>query len=259
MLNTILATLLIASLSFATTINLNNDNNINMRGEVSDESVNNWQIEIAEKVAKRGNSSYPIYLSIDSPGGSIDAGLAFIEFAKTIPNLHTITLFGASMASGIQQALPGKRYVLGTSITMFHRAKGGFEGQFGDGEVESRLDMAKQIVSILEQQNASRMKLPLAEYKQLVKDEYWIAGGSNNLSKNAADEVVSLVCDNALIQASTVETFRVFIFTINVRFSKCPLFRSGSVQKQSEDAYLKNKAAFQRKMTGIYYFQATSN
>lgn len=242
--------------AFPSNLHLTLDNNVNLRGEVNDESVNKWQTELAELVAKRGSRNYPIYLSIDSPGGSIDAGMAFIEYAKTVPNLHTITLFGASMASGIQQALPGRRYVLGSSTTMFHRAAGGFQGQFNDGEVESRLNAAKQLVNILEQSNASRLKMSMVDYKAAVVNELWIVGGTNNVSKNAADEMITATCEHSLIQASSIEQFQVFVFSISVRFSKCPLFRSGSVLKQSEDAYSKNKPAFQRKMTGIYYMQA---
>lgn len=258
MFKLLITMLLACSFAAATTLQLNNDNNVNLRGEVNDESVNKWQMQLSELNAKRGNKGYPIYLSIDSGGGSIEGGLAFIEYAKTISNLHTITLFGASMASGIQQALPGKRYVLGTSITMFHRAKGGFQGQFGEGEVESRLNMAKDMVNLLEQANASRMKMSIADYKKAVQNELWFAGGSKNVIGNAADELVSLVCSNELIQSSTIESFQVFIFSISVRFSNCPLFRSGTVLRPTEDAYLKNKAAFQRKMTGVYYLQAGS-
>jgi ATP-dependent protease ClpP protease subunit len=228
-----------------------------MRGEVSEESVSMWQKELAQKSsARKAPMLQPLYLSIDSPGGDIVAGQAFIEFAKTIPNLHTITLFGASMASGIQQALPGKRYVLGTSITMFHRASGGFQGQFSEGEVESRLNMAKDLVAILENANASRMKLPIEKYKQLVKDEYWVVG-HKNITENVADESVSITCSDELIENSKSQTFQVFIFTITVKFSECPLFRSGEVVK-GQDAYIKYKSHFNKKLTGVYYMSGSN-
>lgn len=254
-IKTILFVSVLAFYAFPANIHLTLDNNVNLRGEVNDESVNKWQTELSELVNKRGSRNYPIYLSIDSGGGSIDAGMAFIEYAKTIPNLHTITLFGASMASGIQQALPGRRYVLGSSTTMFHRAAGGFQGQFNDGEVESRLNAAKQMVSILEQQNAHRLQMSIVDYKAAVKDELWIVGGTNNVSKHAADEMVTATCEHSLITASSLESFQVFIFSITMRFSKCPLFRSGSVIK-GEDSYKNHKKEFQKKLTGVYYMQA---
>lgn len=251
MFKSLILVMFISAATLATNISLNENNVINMRGEVNDESVQAWQTELARKsAARRVVSLQPLYLAIDSPGGSITAGLSFIEYAKTIPNLHTITLFGASMASAIQQALPGKRYVLATSVTMYHRAAGGFQGQFSEGEVESRLNMAKDLVSILETVNAARMKMPLETYKQLVKDEYWLVGSKNTL-KNAADELVTVTCTPELINSSTIQHYENAFFSISVRFSNCPLFRGAELVK-GQEAYQKHKAEIHKKLTGIY-------
>ena len=60
---------------------------------------------------------------------------------KSIPqNIECIAIFAASMAHGILQACPGNRYIAPAGVSMIHRAKGGFQGQFNDGEVESRLE-----------------------------------------------------------------------------------------------------------------------
>jgi len=225
-------------------------NTINMRGEVTAESMQVLMLQLQSKVQERASKDYPLYLVIDSGGGSIDAGLAFIEYAKSVPNLHTISLFAASMASGIQQALPGKRIILESSILMFHRAQGGFQGQFGDGEVESRLDMAKQIVNVLEQKNADRMLMSLVNYKKAVVNEYWLVG-KNAINKNGADVIESLKCSPELIASQTEQTFQVFVFTLTVRFSDCPLFRSGTMTK-GQDKYNQYASHFNRKLPGIY-------
>lgn len=204
---------------FATAeVNLNLKNTITLRGEVNDNSILDLQDKLALLDAERGSKDYPIYLVIDSPGGSVQAGLNFIEFAKTIKNLHTINLFAASMASAIQQALPGKRIGLETSISMFHRPSGEFKGQFGEGEVESRLQFSKDRVAIFESINAARMKLSLADYKAKVVKEYWVVG-AENLKQHIVDEIDSVRCDSALIKAT--EDLE------GVRFSSCPLFRTG--------------------------------
>lgn len=70
---------------------LNKNNCVVLRGEVTDESVTKAQLELVSLVLNRGMSNYPLYLVLDSPGGSLDAGASFIQFAKTIKNLHTIT------------------------------------------------------------------------------------------------------------------------------------------------------------------------
>lgn len=223
----------------ARNIELTPENTVSIRTEIDYNSVSEAQLELMKIVAKRGSASYPIYLVLDSPGGSIDAGLNFIETAKTVPNLHTVTLFAASMASAIVEALPGKRYVLETGILMFHRAAGGVQGQFEDGEVESRLTFYKELVRGMEQTNADRMKMTLANYKAAVKDELWILG-KNSIKKGAADEIITLSCSQALLAQSKSTSVAVFMFSINVKFNACPMIRSGIVEKpENRDAYLK--------------------
>jgi ATP-dependent protease ClpP protease subunit len=108
----------------AKTIQLNTTNTVNFRGPVEWDSVTKVKMELYKKLKERGKKHYPIYIVLDSPGGSIAAGEAFIEFAKMYSNVHTISIFSASMASAIVEALPGKRYVLSTGVFMFHRARG---------------------------------------------------------------------------------------------------------------------------------------
>lgn len=235
-------------------IYLTSENTLTLRGEVNDESIGKLQNKLAELNAKRGSRNYALYLVLDSPGGSIDAGMAFIEYAKTVRNLHTISLFAASMASAIVQALPGERIGTETSMLMFHRAAGGFQGQFADGEVESRLNAAKQVVALLETKNADRMHMSLADYKQAVQNELW-QFGSNAIGKSV-DRLVSLKCSDELIAGNTTETIQIFIFSVTVRYSNCPLFRSAQVVKDAENASGKYSKEFRKKLTGVYYLQA---
>jgi len=224
-----LAIMLLCGVVFAKNIELTPDNMVVFRNEVSDESVSKAQLDLAKKVANRGTKSYTIYLVLDTPGGSISSGLNFIEFAKTVPNLETITLFAASMGSAIVEALPGKRNIIDSGILMFHRAAGGVEGQFEDGELESRLAFYKKWVRNMETVNANRLNITLDAYKAKVKDEYWVSG-KDAVTDKAADEVVNIVCSDSLLNTSITETF-VFMgmFQIEVKFNACPLIKQGQV------------------------------
>ena len=80
-----------------------------------------------------------IYLYINSPGGSVSAGLAIydcIQFIK--PDVSTIVLGQAcSMGSFLAQAgAPGKRLVLPESRTMIHRVSSGTPGTRGSVHVQ---------------------------------------------------------------------------------------------------------------------------
>lgn len=239
---TIVATLLLSLGAVAETVQLNTDNTITFRGEVNETSVLKAQMELASLVAKRGKKDYTIYLVMDSPGGSISDGEDFIQFAKLVPNLKTISIFAASMGSAIVEALPGQRLVAENGILMFHRARGGVEGQFEDGELEVRLEFYKKMVRSMEKRNADRMGLVLKDYKAKVKDELWL-WSQESVTSGAADKVVSMSCSQGLIQSKDVITVFMFIFEIDLEFSKCPLIRVGVAKAPEDKVTLKKMLA----------------
>lgn len=212
------------------TVVLTTYNTLTFRGEVNDLSVLDAQLKLTELVVRRGVKAYPIYLVLDSPGGSLDAGMTLIEFTKTVPNLKTISIFAASMASAIAEALPGERLALSSGTMMFHRAAGGFRGHFEVGEVESQLMFAKTIVIQMEVTNSSRMKMNLDVYKEIVHNELWLFG-QNNINYRAADRLVDVVCTPTLIKKTETGTIEMLLSLFGggsqqVEFSGCPLLRS---------------------------------
>jgi len=92
------------------------------------------------------DSTKPIYLYINSPGGSVLAGLALYDTIKHIKSeVVTINVgLAASMASFILGAgSKGKRLALPNSRVMIHQPMGGARGQAEDIKVE-----ASQIMKI---------------------------------------------------------------------------------------------------------------
>lgn len=203
-------------------IQLEPKNTVNLRGPVNSVSVTKTILSLAELDVLRGSENYPIYLVLDTGGGSIKAGLDLIEYAKNIKNLKTISIFAASMGSAIVEQLPGERLVTESGTLMFHRASGSFEGQFNDGEVESQLAFWKSLVSSLEQKNADRMGMDIKVYKEKSRDELWIYG-KDNVTQGAADRVVSLRCSKELLKQNEIAIIDVLFFTLKATYSKCPL------------------------------------
>lgn len=78
------------------------------------------------------DSKKPIYMYINSPGGSISDGLAIIDTMHFVkPEIHTICVgMAASMGAVIlSQGSKGKRFSLPSSEIMIHQASSGVEGQ----------------------------------------------------------------------------------------------------------------------------------
>ncbi|MFQ3544867.1 ATP-dependent Clp endopeptidase proteolytic subunit ClpP [Halobacillus rhizosphaerae] len=92
-----------------------------------------------------------ISLYINSPGGSITAGMAIFDTMQFIkPNVSTIcTGMAASMGAFLLNAgEKGKRYALPNSEVMIHQPLGGTQGQASDIEIH-----AKRIIKMREKLN----------------------------------------------------------------------------------------------------------
>lgn len=82
-----------------------------------------------------------IYLYINSPGGSVSAGLAILDTMKYLkPDVATVCVgMAASMASVILAAgAKGKRFALPNAEVMIHQPWGGVQGQASDIEITAR-------------------------------------------------------------------------------------------------------------------------
>lgn len=94
------------------------------------------------------NPDKEIHLYINSPGGSISAGMAIYDTMQFIkPEVSTLCVgIAASMGAFLLQAgTKGKRFVLPNSTVMIHQPLGGFQGQATDIEIH-----AKYILSLRE-------------------------------------------------------------------------------------------------------------
>ncbi|MCD5382190.1 MAG: ATP-dependent Clp endopeptidase proteolytic subunit ClpP [Candidatus Pacebacteria bacterium] len=82
-----------------------------------------------------------IFLYVNSPGGSVTAGLAIVDTMNHIkPNVQTVcTGIAASMGSVIlSQGAKGKRSILPNAEVMIHQPWGGAQGQATDIEITAR-------------------------------------------------------------------------------------------------------------------------
>lgn len=97
------------------------------------------------------NPDKDIHLYINSPGGSVTAGLAIYDTMQFVrPHVTTMCIgqaasMGALLLAGGEK---GKRYALPHSRVMIHQPLGGFQGQATDIEIH-----AKEILLIREKLN----------------------------------------------------------------------------------------------------------
>ncbi len=95
-----------------------------------------------------------IHLYINSPGGSVTAGMAIYDTMRFVrPDINTICIGqAASMAAVLLAAgTTGKREALPNSRIIIHQPMGGFQGQASDIDIQAReiLRLKKNLNAIL--------------------------------------------------------------------------------------------------------------
>ena len=115
------------------------DRIIFLTGPIDDNTAN---VVIAQLLfLESENPDKDIHLYINSPGGSVSAGMAIYDTMQYIkPDVSTICVgLAASMASILLMAgAKGKRFALPHSEVMIHQPLGGFEGQASDIAIHAK-------------------------------------------------------------------------------------------------------------------------
>lgn len=145
-----------------------------LNGEVNDVSAN---IVIAQLIYLEGkNTDKDISLYINSPGGSVTAGMAIFDTMNYIkPDVSTICVgMAASMGAFLLAAgQKGKRFCLPNSEVMIHQPLGGAQGQASDIEIQARhiIKTKEKINRIL----AERTGQPLEKIQKDVDRDYYMS------------------------------------------------------------------------------------
>jgi ATP-dependent Clp protease protease subunit len=161
-----------------------------LNGPVDDHSANLINAQLLFLEADDPESDISLY--INSPGGSVSAGLGIYDTMQFIkPDVSTLCQGQAcSMGAFLLNAgAKGKRYSLPNSRIMIHQPLGGFSGQASDIDIHANeMRIIKEKLNRIMSQHCKR------SYKQIIKD----TDRDNFLSATDAqdygiiDEVISI-------------------------------------------------------------------
>jgi len=119
--------------------------------DVRDDNANEICAKILLLAAE--DSTKDIFLYINSPGGSITAGMAIYDTMQFVPN--DIVTVGIGMCASMGQFLltsgtKGKRYATPNTRVLLHQPHGGFGGTASDIQTQAQLisSMKQQLASI---------------------------------------------------------------------------------------------------------------
>ena len=112
------------------------DNIIFVGSEISDAMANIIVAQLLFLDAETPDKD--VYLYINSPGGSVTAGLAIYDTMQFIRNDVSTICIGQAASMGavlLAAGTPGKRYILPNSRVMLHQPLGGTQGVAADVEI----------------------------------------------------------------------------------------------------------------------------
>ena len=163
------------------------DRIIFLTGEIDDNTAN---LVISELLYLESLNQDDIYLYINSPGGSVSAGLAIydtINFIKSDVSTIAVGMAASMGAFLLASGTKGKRYALPNSEIMIHEVLGGTKGQASVIERE-----ALRIIKLRDKMNRILSTLTKKTYRQICKDT------SNDYFMSAKEAVQYGIIDNVL-------------------------------------------------------------
>ncbi|MEY3029291.1 MAG: hypothetical protein RL198_688 [Actinomycetota bacterium] len=129
--------------------------------EVRDENANEICAKILLLAAE--DAEKDIFLYINSPGGSITAGMAIYDTMRYVPN--DVVTVGIGMAASMGQFLlssgtKGKRYATPNTRVLLHQPLGGFGGTASDIQTQAQLinSMKRQLAEITAEQTGKTVE-----------------------------------------------------------------------------------------------------
>ena len=142
------------------------------------------------------NPDKDIHLYINSPGGSVTAGLSIYDTMQFIkPDVSTLCLGQAASMGAVLLAggAKGKRHALPNSRMMIHQVLGGFQGQASDIEIHTQeiLTIKKKLNEILASHTGQKVD-------KIIKD-------SDRDNFMSTDEAVKYGLIDSLVGARTKE------------------------------------------------------
>lgn len=143
-----------------------NDRIIFLGGPIEDQSAN---LVVAQLLLLDSqNKDKPIYLYINSPGGSVTAAMAILDTMNHVKADVATVCVGLAASAGaviLASGAPGKRSALRNAEIMIHQPHGGVEGQVSDITIA-----AKRMHDIKTRMNRILAKITGKSTEQIAQD-----------------------------------------------------------------------------------------
>lgn len=120
-----------------------------------------------------GQSHEPIWVLINSPGGSVDAGLILIDTMKAVQSpIHCVVESKAYSMAAIILTFCDRRYGFPHATFMLHEASYGTIGE--DPSNRSKLDFLTRYLDQVHKEISHNLGMELKTYRARIRDAWWL-------------------------------------------------------------------------------------
>lgn len=173
---------------------------IDIAGGINFDSMKKAQKEVLE-LASHGDE--PIWIRINSPGGSVDAGLILIDTMKAVKApIHCIVESSAYSMAAIILTYCDKRYGMPHATFMLHEASYGTAGE--DPQNRSKIDFLTKYLDRLHEEIAKNLKMDGKKYRARIRDAWWMLADEAK-SIGLIEEVITNVAYQEVVLEKTEE------------------------------------------------------
>lgn len=159
-----------------------------LTGEIDDEMASSV---ISQLIFLDSCERKDISLYINSPGGSVSAGLAIADVMQTLRNDVSTICIGRSASMGavlLSCGTKGKRLILPHAQVMIHQPSGGMDGQTTDLLIAAHhIEQLREELNLMLSDNCSRT---LDEIRTLTERDHWM-NAEEAVSFGIADRIIT--------------------------------------------------------------------
>lgn len=178
------------------TVDLTDEKVVHITGPIGRNTAN-----VSDAIKLAAKSGDPIWVLIDSPGGSVIAGAQIISAIESSGvEVNTVCLsLCASMGAIIHQH-GTKRYMVDRSFLMFHEASGGVAGTMP--QMLSQLKSMNRYINKMIAKIATRAGMSFQDLNSKLAAELWV-DAEDSLASHFSDGTINVLFDPSRVLNST--------------------------------------------------------
>lgn len=159
---------------------------VNVQGKIDAKMIRG----VVKKLLELDSVSHePIFLHIDSGGGSVEAGFILIDAIAALESpVYALVESKAYSMAAIITVFCDKRYILPHATLMFHEVSYGTLGE--DPSIRSRIEFNTKYIDRLHHEIARRIGMSHDVYRARIRDGWWLLADEAK-EAGVVDEVVT--------------------------------------------------------------------